>query len=84
MVRQGDLTKHSPFHDFICVNCGRPMGVHWIFQPEKLADVFTLTRQGRKPDGKYYCHRDQCGFASSYYQRSLRRIMADGYSHSRV
>lgn len=80
MMQQGVLSKNSPFHEFICVNCGRALKTHWVYRPEQLADVFLLTKQGRKPDGKLYCRRDQLGFAGSYYQRQLRRTMEPGYS----
>ncbi len=70
----------NPFHKFICDSCGRTMGRHWLFRPDKLADVFRLTEQGRKPDGKFYCWRDQVGWAKSYHQRQLRRTMEAGYA----
>lgn len=80
MTQQSQLSKPGPFHEFICVTCGRTLKTHWVYRPEKLADVHQLTKQGRKPDGKLYCHRDQLGFAGSYYQRQLRRTMEAGYS----
>ena len=80
MMQQGTLGAKTPFHEFICNTCGKPLKVHWVYKPEQLADVFLLTRQGRKPDGKLYCHRDQVGFAGMYYQRQLRRTMVEGYN----
>lgn len=80
MIEQGKLGTPTPFHEFICVNCGRNLKTHWLYRPEKLADVHLLTRQGRKPDGKLYCRRDQLGFAGAYFQRQLRRTMEPGYS----
>ena len=78
MVRQDDLTTHSPFHEFVCGNCGKRMGTHWVFRPDKLADVY-VGPNARKPDGKLYCHRDQLGYAASYFQRELKRTMAQDY-----
>ena len=80
MMLQGAISKPTPFHEFICGNCGRTLKTHWVYKPEQLADVFLLTTQGRKPDGKLYCRRDQLGFAGMYYQRQLRRTMVDGYN----
>ena len=71
----------TPFLDFICDGCNKSLGSHWQYRPEKLADVFSLTSQGRKPDGVLYCHRDQIGRAVEYHQRSLRRTMEPGYIH---
>ena len=76
MVRQETLgVKGNPFNEFICANCGRRLGRHWIFRPDKFADVRPGDRNGRKPDGRLYCHRDQAGWAHSYYQRRLRRSL---------
>lgn len=80
MMQLGRLNKPTAFHFFVCASCGKEMRTHWVYKPEQLADVFLLTRQGRKPDGKSYCHRDQVGFAGSYFQRQLRRTMVEGYS----
>lgn len=73
--------RGNPFHLFICTNCGRSLGKHFLFRPDKLKDVFALADSpGRKPNGKLYCRRDQMGYAGGYYQRQLRRTMAPGYT----
>lgn len=73
--------RGNPFHLFICTSCGRSLGNHFLFRPDKLRDVMTLAdTKGRAPDGKLYCHRDQIGHAAHYYQRQLRRTMTPGYT----
>ncbi len=78
MVRQDRLTKPTPFHRFICSGCGKPLGRHWIFRPDKLTDVVGGAA-ARRPNGKLYCRPDQLGYAGAYYQRELRRTMEPGY-----
>lgn len=79
MDRLSDFAPRTPFHAFVCDNCGKPLGQHYQFRPDKMADV-AAGPNGRKPDGKLYCNRDQLGWASSYHQRELRRTMVAGYS----
>jgi hypothetical protein len=83
MMRLGEFAARNPFHDFICGTkgggCGKRMGRHWVYRPEKLGDVIP-NASGRKPDGKFYCHRDQSSASGGHYQRQLRRIMAEGYT----
>lgn len=78
MVRQDELTKPSPFHEYICENCGNRLGSHYLFRPDKMADVY-VGPNARKPNGKLYCNRDQLGWASGYHQRELKRTMVEGY-----
>ena len=84
LVRQDSLTRPSPFHLFICDGCGKPLGKHWLFRPEKLQDVmYVADTKGRAPNGRYYCNRSQTAWAGSYHQRELRRTMVAGYEHSK-
>jgi hypothetical protein len=80
MVKQKILTPQNLFCNFICDNCGKPMGQHFVFRPEKFADVRPDGR-GRKPDGKHYCHSDGVAYSTSHHQRVLRRIMVEGYEN---
>lgn len=83
MLRLGETASKTPYHDFICgPGCGKRLGDHFLFRPEKMADVVKTDRPGRSPDGKLYCHRDQAGYAGSYYQRQLRRTMVEGYARN--
>ena len=76
MMRLQETAAPTPYHDMICDNCGGRLGRHWLFRPDKRGDISAPTRfEGRKADGKLYCHRDQLGCASSYHQRALRRSM---------
>ncbi len=84
LVKQQDLTQTNPFCDFICDGCGKRLGVHWLFRPERLRDVFALASGGRKPNGRLYCNRGQTAWAGSYHQRTLRRTMEPGYSPARI
>lgn len=81
MVRQGELTSPTPFHSFICTSCGKTLGKHFLFRPDKLTDVVGGAGS-RKGNGKLYCHRDQVGWAGSYYQRELKRTMERGYNQN--
>lgn len=78
MVRQDSLKRSTAWNENICDNCGKRMGSHWVFQPEKMADVGPGPN-GRKPDGKYYCNSDQVGWAKSFHQRQLIRTMEKNY-----
>jgi hypothetical protein len=78
MVQLGKLTAPNPFHRFICDGCGKTLGRHWVFRPDRLGDVIA-NATGRKPTGKFYCHSDQCGHAGAHHQRELRRTMAAGF-----
>ena len=80
MAQMQSLGRQTPFHNHICCSCGKPLGKHWVFRPDFLADVFSLTKQGRKGDGTMFCHRDCVGRAKDYYQRLLRRTMELGYA----
>ena len=75
MVTQDSLTRPTPFHDFICDGCGRRLGEHFLFRPDKLTDVVGGA-DSRKPDGKLYCKSAQTAYAGSYHQRTLKRTMA--------
>jgi len=79
MVRQDALTKPTPFHSFICDGCGKPLGQHWLFRPDKMADVH-VGPNARRPDGILYCNRDGLGRALSYHQRELKRTMEPGFA----
>lgn len=83
MARLDSLGGKTAFHEYVCDNCGNRLGKHWIFRPEKMADVGPGPN-GRKPDGKYYCNPDQLGYAKSYHQRALRRTMVSGYVEGRL
>lgn len=77
--------RGNPFHLFICTNCGRALGKHFLFRPDRLRDVMSAAdTKGRQPNGKLYCRRDQIGYAGAYYQRQLRRTMAPGYERARI
>ena len=79
MERQENLAD-SPFNAMICIGCGRPMGKHWLFGPEKLSDVAYSGRGSRRPDGKHYCHRDGSTASPGHFQRVLRRSLEpEGY-----
>ena len=82
LVQQDALIK-TPFNEFICDGCGRRMGAHFIFRPEKFADV-RFDGGGRKPNGKYYCNRSQTAWSGAYHQRQLRRTMEAGYEYAHV
>ena len=78
MAQQEKLVPRNPFNLMVCATCGKHMGKHFLFRPEFFADV----RQdgfGRKPNGRLYCHRDQTGWAGSWFQRQLRRIESHDY-----
>jgi hypothetical protein len=77
------MTPGNPFNLFICDGCGKTLGKHWLFRPEKLRDVMYIADTvGRRPNGKLYCNRSQTAWSGSYHQRELRRTMDAGYSHS--
>jgi hypothetical protein len=82
MLKLGETASRTPFHDFICDGDGRRLGDHFLFRPEKFADVRPGDKNGRAPDGKLYCHRDGLGVAARYHQRMLRRTMAAGYERT--
>ena len=78
LVLQDSLTNpRMPFNQFVCDNCGGRMGAHFIFRPEKFADV---RGAGRTPNGRYYCNRSQTAWSGSYHQRQLRRTLETGYA----
>jgi hypothetical protein len=79
MARQEKLVPRNPFNEFICDVCGRRLGRHWLFRPDKFADT-TGAAGARKPNGKLYCRPDQVSYAGSYHQRQLRRTMDPGYA----
>jgi hypothetical protein len=79
MMRLGETASWTPFHDFICDGCGKNIGSHLLYRPDKFADVRPGDKNGRAPDGVFYCHRDQLGKAMRYHQRTLRRTMERGY-----
>ena len=72
--------RGNPFHLFVCTNCGRPLGKHFLFRPDRFSDARPGDKAGRQANGKLYCRRDQLGYAGQYYQRQLRRTMAPGYA----
>ena len=74
MARQDDLND-GPFNRFICSGCGKPMGKHWIFRPDKLTDVAYFNSGSRRPDGRFYCHRDGSTASPGHFQRVLRRSL---------
>lgn len=69
MMRLGDFTTRTPFHDFICDGCGRTLGRHFYWRPGKLADTLLNDKNGRRADGRPYCHRDGLSWAGAYHQR---------------
>lgn len=79
MSRLEDMNPATPFHEFICDGCGQRMGRHWLYRPDRFADV-RPDGDGRKPNGRFYCNRSQTSWAGSYHQRQLRRTMAPGYA----
>lgn len=80
LVELGETATPTPYHDFICDGCGKRLGRHLLYRPEKFADVRPGDKNGREPNGKLYCNRSQTSFAASYHQRQLRRTMEAGYS----
>ncbi len=80
MMRLGETARPTPYHLFVCDGCGKTLGKHFLYRPEKFADVRPGDKNGRAPDGILYCYRDQLGKAKSYHQRQLRRTMEVGYS----
>jgi hypothetical protein len=79
MMRLGETATRTPFHDFVCDGCGKRLASHFLYRPEKFADVRPGDKNGRAPDGVFYCHRDQLGKAKAYHQRALRRTIDRGY-----
>ncbi len=82
MLKLGETASPTPFHSFVCTGCGKTLGKHVLYRPEKFADVRPGDKNGRAPNGKLYCRPDQTGYAGSYYQRQLRRTMEAGYARS--
>lgn len=80
MMQLGETASATPFHAFICTGCGKTLGKHVLYRPEKFADVRPGDKNGRAPNGKLYCRPDQTAYAGSYYQRQLRRTMVEGYA----
>ena len=74
MMRQDEIGQRTPFWDFICDTCGKTLGSHWLFRPDKFGDVHPRF-EGRKGNGKLYCHKDQASYCGSYHQRTLRRSL---------
>ena len=89
--READGKRHlraggaiQPQFPGVCDGCGKPLGKHWLFRPEKLQDVmYVADTKGRAPNGRSYCNRSQTAWAGSYHQRELRRTMVAGYEHSK-
>ncbi len=79
MMQLGETASRTPFHDFICDGCGKTLAKHFLYRPERFADVRPGDKNGRAPDGIFYCNRDQLGKAKTYHQRRLHRTMVDGY-----
>jgi hypothetical protein len=75
MDRQDNLAD-TPFNGFICTGCGRTMGSHWVFRPDRMGDVTSMTRHsGRKAPGLHFCHRDGSTASPGHFQRVLRRSL---------
>lgn len=79
MIRLGETASPTPFHQFVCDSCGKVLGSHFLYRPEKFADVRPGDKNGRAPDGVFYCHRDGVGMAKVYHQRALKRTLERGY-----
>jgi hypothetical protein len=80
MMKLGETAKPTPFHQFVCDGCGKSLGSHFLYRPDRFADVRPGDKNGRAPDGIFYCHRDGIGAARSYHQRELRRTMVAEYA----
>ena len=82
LARQRDLTPRNHFNAFVCNGCGKELGDHWLFRPEKFADV-RPDGNGRKPNGKLYCNRSQTAWAGEYHERALERnTISAGFAQS--
>lgn len=77
MLTLGETATRNPFHDFICDGCGKRLGLHYLYKPEKFADVRPGDKNGRPPDGKLYCSSSGMSHAGSHFQRQLSNIMGD-------